>query len=53
MLALATAESSRGQNAPPADDVGKFTIHFENVELPTFVKFISRVTGRKFVFSNV
>ena len=31
---------------------GTFTIHFENVELPTFVKFISKVTGKKFVFSD-
>jgi general secretion pathway protein D len=31
---------------------GKFTIHFENVELPIFVKFISRATGRNFVFAE-
>jgi len=52
MLGLATAEAPRGQDAPPGGDVGTFTIHFENVELPTFVKFISKVTGRRFVFSE-
>ncbi len=31
---------------------GNFTIHFENVELPVFVKFISKATGRNFVFTE-
>jgi general secretion pathway protein D len=34
------------------NDDGNFTIHFESVELPVFVKFIGRATGRNFVFSE-
>jgi len=31
---------------------GKVTINFEAVQLPVFVKFISKVTGRNFVFTD-
>jgi general secretion pathway protein D len=56
VVALVLAAPAYAQ--PPADEEGappepgKFTIHFDNVELPTFIKFISKVTGRKFVFSD-
>jgi len=31
---------------------GTFTIQFEDVELPVFIKFIGKATGRNFVFSE-
>ena len=31
---------------------GSLMIHFEEVELPVFIKFISKATGRNFVFSD-
>jgi len=60
LVVLAAAAGTFGLRSSPAaaqealapDDAGRFTIHFENVELPTFIKFISKVTGRKFVFSE-
>lgn len=35
-----------------ANKDGKVTINFEAVELPVFVKFISKITGRNFVFTD-
>jgi general secretion pathway protein D len=59
LLASAVPAGSQGQAQPTAKQEkqarggdGKFTIHFENVELPIFVKFISRATGRNFVFAE-
>ncbi len=52
LLAFAAPVLSAKRSAsPPADD-GGLTINFEDVELPVFIKFISKVTGRNFVFSD-
>ena len=37
---------------PAVDSEGKVSIHFEDVDLPVFVNFISKLTGRNFVFSE-
>lgn len=37
---------------PAAQTDGKVKIHFEDVDLPVFVNFISKLTGRNFVFSE-
>jgi type II secretory pathway component GspD/PulD (secretin) len=50
--ATAYAQPQDQNEEGAAPEPGKFTIHFENVELPTFIKFISKVTGKKFVFSD-
>ena len=51
-LILLAPSVAAPQEVPATDEAGRFTIHFENVELPTFIKFISKVTGRKFVYSE-
>jgi len=38
--------------APAIGTDGKVRIHFEDVDLPVFVNFISKLTGRNFVFSE-
>lgn len=38
--------------APAVGTDGKVRIHFEDVDLPVFVNFISKLTGRNFVFSE-
>ncbi|MBC8293666.1 MAG: type II secretion system secretin GspD [Proteobacteria bacterium] len=52
LLAVALSSPARAQT--PAQEQGQrsITIDFDNVELPTFIKFIARVTGRNFVFSD-
>lgn len=37
---------------PQVGTDGKVRIHFEDVDLPVFVNFISKITGRNFVFSE-
>jgi general secretion pathway protein D len=50
LLAVALSGPARAQT--PAQGQRSITIDFDNVELPTFIKFIARVTGRNFVFSD-
>ncbi len=53
IVVLAVAGSGRAENPAAANDgKGKLTINFESVDLPVFVKFISKATGRNFVFSD-
>jgi general secretion pathway protein D len=52
VLALASASSAAEVTAPAVDPDGKVKIHFEDVDLPVFVNFISKLTGRNFVFSE-
>lgn len=52
VLALASASSAVEVTAPAVDPDGKVKIHFEDVDLPVFVNFISKLTGRNFVFSE-
>ncbi len=59
-LAVAVAAPAGAQKQSPSatqqqslqDSEGRLPINFENVELPVFIKFISKVTGRNFVFSD-
>ena len=39
-------------SVPQVGTDGKVRIHFEDVDLPVFVNFISKLTGRNFVFSE-
>jgi general secretion pathway protein D len=50
-LAASAATSDETVEPHPGPD-GTFTIHFEDVELPVFIKFIAKATGRNFVFSD-
>ncbi len=52
VLALAFASIAAEVTAPAVDPNGKVKIHFEDVDLPVFVNFISKLTGRNFVFSE-
>jgi general secretion pathway protein D len=52
LLAVATSGPARAQAPAQGQDPRSITIDFDNVELPTFIKFIARVTGRNFVFSD-
>jgi general secretion pathway protein D len=56
LLALSVAgPAARAVEPPSAPQVGtdgKVRIHFEDVDLPVFVNFISKITGRNFVFSE-
>ncbi len=45
-------EAEAEQKATAAQPADTITINFEEVELPVFVKFISRVTQRNFVFTE-
>jgi len=47
-----TAPPRASVGAPALEADGKVTLNFENVDLPVFVKFISKVTGRNFVFTE-
>ncbi len=49
-VANAQDRAVRAQQDAASD--GKFTIHFEDVELPVFIKFIGKATNRNFVFSD-
>lgn len=51
VLALASGATAQDRGARGKTD-GKFTIHFEDVELPVFIKFIGKATSRNFVFSD-
>ncbi|MEE8310881.1 MAG: type II secretion system protein GspD, partial [Candidatus Binatia bacterium] len=50
-LVLASGATAQDRGARGKTD-GKFTIHFEDVELPVFIKFIGKATSRNFVFSD-
>jgi len=52
LLAVATSGPARAQAPAQGQEPRSITIDFDNVELPTFIKFIARVTGRNFVFSD-
>lgn len=52
VLAFAFASIAAEVTAPAVDPDGKVRIHFEDVDLPVFVNFISKLTGRNFVFSE-
>lgn len=52
LLAVATSGPARAQAPDQGQSPRSITIDFDNVELPTFIKFIARVTGRNFVFSD-
>ena len=45
------APPAAAEAAPPEDDapMGNVTMNFQDVELPTLVKFISEITGRNFI----
>lgn len=49
VLTLGPPLTSRAQPAPAKRTI---SINFDGVELPVFIKFISKVTGRNFVFSD-
>ena len=51
-LALAGPAAAVDPPKPALDQDGKVKIHFEDVDLPVFVNFISKLTGRNFVFSE-
>jgi general secretion pathway protein D len=44
--------TANAQSTRQPDAEGKVQIHFEDVDLPVFVNFISKLTGRNFVFSE-
>ncbi|HYC57571.1 MAG TPA: type II secretion system secretin GspD [Candidatus Binatia bacterium] len=52
LLALIVATPVRGQDLPPPADPNQIVMNFEEVELTAFIKFISRVTGKNFVFGD-
>ncbi len=52
LLAVALSGPARAQTPAQGQGQRSITIDFDNVELPTFIKFIARVTGRNFVFSD-
>jgi general secretion pathway protein D len=52
VLVLAFTSIAAEVTAPAVDPNGKVKIHFEDVDLPVFVNFISKLTGRNFVFSE-
>ncbi|MFP6625928.1 MAG: type II secretion system secretin GspD [Deltaproteobacteria bacterium] len=49
---VAGAQANPAATAGPTEGQGKLSINFEEVSLPVFIKFVSRATGRNFVFSN-
>jgi len=51
-LAVGTARAVDPPAMPQVGTDGKVRIHFEDVDLPVFVNFISKITGRNFVFSE-
>jgi general secretion pathway protein D len=51
-LAGGTARAVEPPAIPQVGTDGKVRIHFEDVDLPVFVNFISKITGRNFVFSE-
>ena len=52
LLAVALSGPARAQAPGQGQGQRSITIDFDSVELPTFIKFIARVTGRNFVFSD-
>ncbi|HIF62879.1 MAG TPA: type II secretion system protein GspD [Deltaproteobacteria bacterium] len=52
LMVVALSGSARAQAPAQGQGQRSITIDFDNVELPTFIKFIARVTGRNFVFSD-
>jgi general secretion pathway protein D len=52
LLAAGTARAAEPPSTPQVGTDGKVRIHFEDVDLPVFVNFISKITGRNFVFSE-
>ncbi len=46
------AGAPAGAQDQTTGSAGTFTIQFEDVELPVFIKFIGKATGRNFVFSE-
>jgi len=51
-LLLATVAPSTAEDLPLPDDPSAIVMNFENVELTAFVKFVSKVTGRNFVYGD-
>ncbi len=51
-LCPASLPTARAQELPVPADKSQFIMNFEDVELTAFVKFISKVTSRNFVFGD-
>ena len=51
-FAATPARAVEPASAPEVGTDGRVRIHFEDVDLPVFVNFISKLTGRNFVFSE-
>jgi len=50
--AVAPAAGAFAQELPVPEDKSQIVMNFEDVELTAFIKFISKVTSRNFVFSD-